>query len=98
MARFDVYRMSDGGFGLDCQNDQFDDIGTRLMVPLLPMGEGPSPTARLNPVFSINGEPLVMATQFATAVPTSELRGKVTSLAEHGHTVVGAIDYLIGAG
>lgn len=98
MARFDVYHLADGGIGIDCQNDMLDDIGTRFVVPLAPRGEGPPPNSRLNPVFDINGEPMIMVTQFATAIRTNELRGRIMSLAEHDYRITGAIDVLIGAG
>lgn len=96
MARFDVYRMSDGGFAIDCQGNQFDDIGTRFIVPLVPRGDGPAPNGRLNPIFDINGEPMVMTTQLATAVRTGELRTKVLNLEDQDTKITGAIDMLIG--
>lgn len=98
MARFDVYLMRDGGLALDCQADMFGDIGTRFVIPLMPVGEGPPTTSRLNPRFDVNGEPLVMITELATAIRTSELQSKVGSL-EHEHfRIIGAIDVLTGSG
>ncbi|GAA0734621.1 CcdB family protein [Sphingomonas japonica] len=98
MARFDVYRLGDGALVLDCQADFLDDIATRFVVPLVPPGEGPPPNPRLNPRFDIGEEPVVMVTQFATSIRTSELRTKVGSL-DHAHIeIVGALDVLIGAG
>lgn len=96
MARFDVYRMADGGLAIDCQGNQFEDIGTRFIVPLVPRGDGPAPDARLNPLFDVNGEAMVMTTQFATAVRTRELRSKVMSLKDEDTRITGAIDVLIG--
>ena len=98
MARFDVYRLRDGGLAIDCQAAFLEDIGTRFVVPLMPPGEGPPPNPRLNPRFEVDGEPVVMVPQFATAVRTRELVGRITSL-DHEHIrVVGAIDVLIGSG
>lgn len=98
MARFDVYRLRDGGLAIDCQADFLDDIGTRFVVPLMPPGEGPPSNTRLNPRFDVDGENLVAVPQFATAVRTRELVKKVGSL-DHEHIrIVGAIDVLIGSG
>ena len=98
MVRFDVYRLRDGGLALDCQANFLDDIGTRFIVPLMPPGEGPSPNARLNPRFEIDGEPVIMVPQFATAVRTRELTKKIGSLDHEHFRIVGAIDVLTGSG
>lgn len=99
MARFDVHRLGDGGLVLDCQADFLDEIGTRFVVPLEPPGaDRPPANPRLNPVFEINGETLVMVTQLAAAIRTSELKGRVGSLDHEHFRIVGAIDSLIGAG
>jgi hypothetical protein len=52
-------------------------LNTRVVVPLLPKSSAPSPAQRLNPVFSLNGQELVMATQYMAAVPQNELRSRV---------------------
>lgn len=96
MARFDVYRLRDGSLVVDCQADFLKNIGTRFVVPLLPRGEGPAPNARINPEFEVEGERLVFVTQLAATLRTSELRSRVTSLAEEDDQVIGAIDVLIG--
>lgn len=96
MARFDVYRLRNGSLVLDCQADFLNDIGTRFVVPLLPRGEGPAPNARINPEFEVDGESVVMVTQLAATLRTSELRSRITSLAEEDTRVTGAIDVLIG--
>jgi toxin CcdB len=98
MARFDVYRLTDGGLVIDCQADFLDDIGTRFIAPLLPPGEAPPSNGRLNPIVEVNGESLVMVTQFATAVRTSELRSRITSLDRDHLRIIGAIDVLTGSG
>lgn len=98
MARFDVYTLRDGGLVLDCQADFLDQISTRFIVPLLPPGEAPPANPRLNPIFEVEDEPLVMVTQFAAAVRVAELRTKVTSLADQHFRIIGAIDVLTGSG
>lgn len=96
MAKFDVYPLAQGrGYMIDCQSDLLSDLNTRLVVPLLPGNDAPKPAARLNPVFDIEGEPHVMVTQFAAAVPVSELKSVTTSLTEHDLAIGSAIDMLI---
>jgi len=95
MARFDVF-LNEGGAGylLDVQSDLLSGLNTRVVVPLLPKSSAPSPAQRLNPVFSIEGQTLVMATQYMAAVPTSELRSGAGSLAEQQDEISEALDML----
>lgn len=54
----------------------------------------PSPAKRLNPIFDINGQPMVMLAQFMAAVPIGILKPAVTNLdAEFDH-ITRAIDML----
>ena len=96
MARFDVYRLRDGSLVVDCQAEFLADIGTRFVLPLLPRGEGPAPSRRINPEFDIEGERWVLVVQLAATVRTAELTTLVTSLASEDHRIIGAIDVLIG--
>lgn len=96
MAKFEVYRIKGGtGYVLDCPADLLSDLRSRFVVPLLAMEEAPKPAMRLNPVFEIEGRAHVMATQFAAAIPVSELGQKVASLAAHDIVVGNALDMLI---
>lgn len=96
MAKFDVYRQkNDGFFVLDCQTDLLSDLNTRLVVPLLPLGQAPKPAARLNPVFDVHGAKVVMVTQFAASVPTLELGEIVQSLGSDHDAICAALDILI---
>ena len=97
MARFDVYHSRAGGMVIDCQADDFDDIGTRFVVPLMVPGDTPPANRRLNPTFDVNGETLVMLPQFATAVRTKELHPRVCSLAHQHIAIISAIDTLVGS-
>lgn len=98
MARFDVYELAGGGLAINCQANLLGDIATRLVVPLMPLGEGPPPNPKLNPQFDVDGERLVMTTQFATSVRVRELRKRVSSLDHEYLRIISAIDVLIGAG
>lgn len=81
MARFDVYRLAEGGLVLDCQADLLRSLKSRFVIPLLPEEAAPQPAERLNPVFTLGGRRYVMATQFAAAVRTRELGDIIASLA-----------------
>ena len=95
MARFDVFVNESGaGYLLDVQSDLLSGLNTRVVVPLLPKSSAPSPAQRLNPVFIIDKEELVMATQYLAAIPDSELRSGVGSLAEQQDEISAALDML----
>lgn len=96
MARLDVYRNPQGpGYLLDVQADLLSVLNSRMTVPLLPPAGAPKPAGRLNPVFEIDGETVVMVTQFMAAVPAAELRTPVVSLLSVHTAVVDAIDMLL---
>lgn len=93
MARFDVFENENGaGYLLDVQTDLLSGLNTRVVVPLLPESSAPIPAQRLNPVFSIGGQELVMTTQYMAAVPEGELRSVVASLAEQQDEITAALD------
>jgi toxin CcdB len=94
VAQFDVHRLGDG-LVIDCQSDLLDQIDSRFVVPLVPRGNAPKVAQRLNPVFEINGESLVMLTQAAAAVRRRELGPVVASFAERSFEITGALDVLI---
>jgi len=93
MARFDVYHCP-GAYLLDCQANVLDFLATRFVVPLIPADQTPC-AARLNPVFSVQGESVVMATQLASAVPVRELGPWVASLADEHDRIMNALDMLM---
>ena len=96
MARLDVHRQPDGALVLDCQADILSGLNTRLVVPLLPPGEAPAVAAdRLNPKFEIEGETVIMFTQFASAMPIRELGTPIVSLAKEHSAIMNALDMLL---
>ena len=96
MARFDVFRPKDGDeLLLDCQSDILSDLDTRFVVPLLKKGELARSVLRLNPLFDIDGEQRVMATQGAATIPNRMIGRRVTSLADQHDTIIAALDMLI---
>ena len=101
MARFDVYRNSskasreDFPYLLDVQADLFVDLGSRVVVPLMRRAAVRVPMTRLNPLFTVEGKPVVMATTDIAAVPVGVLGPKVESLAAQASVILGAIDFLL---
>ena len=80
---------------MDVQTDLLSDLNTRVVVPLLPTSSAPKPATRLNPIFNLEGQPVVMATQFMAAVPNGILKTSVGKLDEEFEKVTSAIDMLI---
>jgi len=94
MARFDVYVNPSGGYLLDLQADLLSGLNTRIVAPLMLEAVAPLPARRLNPTFEIDGERLVMITQFMAAVPSAELRRPVCSLAHEHDAIMNALDMI----
>jgi toxin CcdB len=94
MTQFDVHRLGNG-FVLDCQSDLLRHIASRLVVPLVPRSDAPTPAPRLNPIFEIDGVQYVMVTESAGAVRTQQLGPVVGSLADRSFEITGALDVLI---
>ncbi|MEH6717430.1 MAG: CcdB family protein [Aurantimonas endophytica] len=95
MARHDVFAHVGGdGYLLDVQADLLETLNTRVVVPLLPLAAAPKPAARLNPVFTVAGIEVVMATQFLAAVPVSILSPPVANLGSEHDRIVAALDML----
>ena len=96
MSKFDVYRQAGNScLLLDCQADLLDNLNTRFVVPLLPVAEAPVPAARLNQVFEVDGQSVVMVTQFAAAIPERELGERILSLVAEQDAIGNALDMLI---
>lgn len=96
MAKYDVFPNPSGdGFLLDVQTDLLGDLNTRVVLPLLPKFRAPKPATRLNPTFEINGEAVIMVTQFMAAVPASMLKSPVGKLDEEFDKVTIAVDMLM---
>lgn len=95
MARYEVFDNPSGdGYLLDVQADILDDIQTRMVVPLFPPRGAPSAANRLNPVFVVDGDRVVMMTQLMASVPRQILRNKKTSLRNRHDEIVAALEML----
>ncbi len=88
MARFHVYPNPDGA--TTCSTCK---PITRVVVPLLPLDAAPSPANTLNPVFMIEGNIVVMVSQFLAAIPAQILNVPVASLSGR-RTEIAALDLL----
>lgn len=95
MAQYTVYRNIDGdGYLLDVQSDIISHFSTRVVVPLVAQDEIPEYAKTLNPVFEIEGERVVMATQGLAAVPGQILKRPVALLVDKRTEIVQALDIL----
>lgn len=95
MPQFDVYRGARSrGYLLDCQSDLLDDLGSRVVVPLIPYADGKA-AARLHPTFVVEKQEVVMATHLIVAIPRDRLGPAVTSLSQDRYEILAAIDMLI---
>jgi toxin CcdB len=96
LARFDVYRNTDGeGLLLVVQSDLLEVLNTVVVAPLLPVGSAPLPARDLNPRFALADIEYLMVTQFLAAVPRTVLKERVASLALHHTAIVRALDLLL---
>lgn len=94
MARFDVYMAPDeSGYLLNVQADLLSALNTRIVVPLHPLDQAPSPAERLNPEFEILGVSCSMVTPFMAAIPRSELRIRVASLDSKSSLILSALNF-----
>lgn len=95
MRRFDVYENPEGGgYVLDVQADLLTSLHTRVVVPLMPASAAPVPAKSLNQQFEVEGEPVVMVTQFLAAVPASLLKTTITNLESRRDDITAALDLL----
>ncbi|EEE35647.1 conserved hypothetical protein [Rhodobacteraceae bacterium KLH11] len=96
MPKYDVFPNHSGdGYLLDVQTDLLSDLNTRVVVPLLLKLRAPKPATRLNPVFLVEGEQVVMVTQFMAAVPVGILKAPIGSLKDEFEQITGAVDMLM---
>lgn len=96
MPRLDLYRPGGGAaLLLDVQHASLDHLRTRVVVPLLPPAEVPRPIRDLHPIFTIDGDRYLLATQLLSAVGRRELGKPVGNLETHRDAVTKALDVLL---
>lgn len=95
MARFDVHHNPEGaGYVINCQSDLFSDYKVRVVVPLLPPKDAPKIVSRLNPVFEVEGRPMVMVPHFIASLPLAILGPVVCNLDSEELAIQGSLDML----
>lgn len=102
MAQFDVYRNRHADsrdvvpYFLLVQHDQIETRALRVVVPLVPLSRVQLPMTRLNPIFEIEGDRLVLSTLEIAGISPSYLGDDiVTSLASRRDDIVAAVDFLV---
>lgn len=102
MSQFTLYRNEDPAsnptypYFVDVQNDLFDDLNSRVVIPLSPLRAlGGAHAKRLCPRLRLDGDQFVLLTHQMTAIPKTILKAEVTSLDEARYEILGAIDMLI---
>jgi toxin CcdB len=101
MAQFDVYQNPNPAskkhtpYLLDVQNDLFDALTTRVVVPLLSDKSMRAPATKLNPALNINGKVVYMSTAEIAGVPQSAIGKYVCSLSVKRSEIINALDFLI---
>lgn len=81
------------------QSSLFDDYRRRVVVPLVLRAALPAGTkvagTRMNPVFDINGQTLVLHPLDMVSVAMDRLGPCVANLSEQGQTIADALDELL---
>ena len=96
--RFDVHRVmgSDVALALKVQSEFHDHLDTCVVVPLIPLARTKmKPAQRLQPVFTVVGQPYILATPAMASIPVSDLGDRVASLADQHSAIVDALDFLL---
>ena len=104
MAQFDVHRNKGPlkesiPFVVVVQSALFDRYRRRMVVPLVRRSALPGLTAaagsRMNPVFEVEGVPVVLHPMDMVSVAFDQLGEHITSLAEYGQAIADALDELL---
>lgn len=95
MARFHLHRIgNDGSLALDVQSNLLDSLTTRVVMPLVPVGDVATLVPRLNLRIAIDGETFAMLTQFITAIPVSAVGPSLADLSARADEITAATDFL----
>ena len=91
MAQFHVYRLGPGRLVIDLQTDHIE-TGSRVVAPVIPVGTGPQPLGRLEPVVTVDGVSRVIRTADMAAVPSRLLLAAVADLSGEAGRIKLAMD------
>ncbi|MBX3493750.1 MAG: CcdB family protein [Parvibaculum sp.] len=102
MAQFDVYRNRHSAsrdavpYFLLLQHDQIETRALRVVAPLVPLSRVELPLSRLNPVFEIERQKLVLSTLEIAGISSTFLGDDVVmSLADRRDAIIAAVDFLV---
>jgi len=101
MAQFDVYLNPNPAskkyapYLLDVQNNLFESLSTRIVVPLLSEKSIRIPVNKLNPEFTIEGKKVYLSTAEIAGIPQSAVGKYVCSLSSRRNQIIDALDFLI---
>ncbi|MEO6079091.1 MAG: CcdB family protein [Steroidobacteraceae bacterium] len=102
MAQFRVYRNpqpdSKHRFPLllDIQSDLIGALGTRVVVPLMPLAaKGTRALTVLMPAFDVDGRKYAMCTPQLAGVPKGGIGAEVADLASRRDEIIAALDLLV---
>ncbi|AVZ00377.1 plasmid maintenance protein CcdB (plasmid) [Lelliottia sp. WB101] len=100
MAQFDIYRNKGKGrehypYFMVLQHDLFDELNTRIVVPLTPKANL-LPTSGIHPGVNISGKNFTILTDLMTSIDSKRLDTEPVATASHLHSeIVNALDLLI---
>jgi toxin CcdB len=95
MARFHIYRLSNGGgFAIDLQAGLFENLRTRVVAPLFRTSEFQLMMGRLSPQFEIEGISYLVAIQMISAISVSEIGDMVLDASDRADELTAAIDFI----
>lgn len=94
MAQFDVFRLANGYLVVDLQTDLIGIEASRIVAPLREVGCFAA-FPGLTPQVDLDGAQWIVRVQELAAVPGSELRYHVGTLAGHRDALKRALDILI---
>jgi len=100
MPQFDVYRNPDPAssaaapYLLDIQSELLAGLATRVVVPLFYPEAFTKPARILNPLVTVEGHQVVMATQELAGLARQHLGERVDSLTTERSRIIAALDLL----
>src|SRR5690606_9660824 len=101
MARFLVYANADPASRkrvpclLDVQSDLIEELGSRVVVPLIAAGRVESAVDRLMPQLLVRGEPMVMDTAHLAGVSRRVIGEPLEDLSHEHDTILAALEFLV---
>ena len=102
MSQFTLYKNENKNskktypYLVDVQNDFFDELSSRIVIPLSPHKILNQTNAKkLCPIIIVNDEQYVLLTHQMTSMPKTMLKKRVTSLESLRYEILGAIDFLM---